>query len=311
MMSHRIRVVSCVVCIALMCSLQGSLTTERILAYFSLPPVEIAQVPVAPLIRFKEGANQIAPPISAQAALVVDEKSGSILYARNSDTPLPPASTTKLMTALVAREVFAPGTILVVPSLATIGGTKIGLIPGSEYSLESVLEAALISSGNDAAYTLAANLSGGVDAFVALMNKKAHEIHLSTAAYINPTGFDAEELRMSPRDLSILTREVMKDPLLKAIVATQETTITDMSGKRKHILHTTNHLLGSDSRVVGVKTGTTEEAGQVLVSAFAANGKSLICIVMGSEDRYADTRSLIDWVLESYEWVEFDQKMVY
>lgn len=311
MMSHRIRVVACVVCIALMCSLQGSLTTERILAYFRLPPVEIAQVPVAPLIRFKEGTNQIAPPISAQAALVVDEKSGSILYARNSDTPLPPASTTKLMTALVAREVFAPGTIMVVPSLATIGGTKIGLIPGSEYSLESVLEAALISSGNDAAYTLAANLSGGVDAFVALMNKKAHEIHLSTAAYINPTGFDAEELRMSPRDLSILTREVMKDPLLKAIVATQETTITDMSGKRKHILHTTNHLLGSDSRVVGVKTGTTEEAGQVLVSAFAVNGKSLICIVMGSEDRYADTRSLIDWVLESYEWVEFDQKMVY
>jgi D-alanyl-D-alanine carboxypeptidase (penicillin-binding protein 5/6) len=311
MMSYRFGIVVSVACMAFLLALQGSLSKERWTAYTTPPAVAVAQVPVAPLLQLKPGKETIRPQLTAQAALLIDQQSGSVLFEHNADAPLPPASTTKLMTALVAREVYAPGTLLRVPPLSSIGGTKVGLTPGLQYSVENILEAALISSGNDAAHTLATNLPGGVDAFVAQMNQKAQEINLSTAAFINPTGFDAVQLRMSARDLSILTREVLKDTLLKAIVATPQTVISDISGTRKSILRTTNHLLGVDPRVVGVKTGTTEEAGQVLVSAFEIDGHVLISIVMGSADRYAETRSLVDWALDAYEWVEFDQTMVY
>lgn len=310
-MSYQIRIVFLVCVGAVVCCLEGALTQERLHGFFVPPATAVAQIPVAPLVRLKAGAEQSEPPLSSQAALLIDEASGGILYARNADAPLPPASTTKLMTVLVAREVYPVGSILTVPSLTTIGGTKVGVIPGAQYTVESIIEAALITSGNDAAYTLAANAPGGTAAFVEKMNHKAREINLSTAAFVNPTGFDAPLLRMSANDLSILTREVMKDSLLKAIVATQQTTITDVTGKRSHVLRTTNHLLGTDERVVGVKTGTTEEAGQVLVSAFVIEGRTLLCIVMGSQDRYKDTQALIDWAARAYEWVPFEQTMVY
>ncbi len=310
-MSYQIRIAFVVCSVAVVCVLEGALTPERLQNFFVPPASAVAQVPIAPLVHFKPGASQSEPVLSSQAALLIDEASGSILYAHNADTPLPPASTTKLMTVLIARELYPVGSILTVPSLTTIGGTKVGVVSGAQYTVESIIEAALISSGNDAAYTLAANAPGGVTAFVEKMNQKAQEINLSTAAFVNPTGFDAPLLRMSANDLGILTREVMKDTLLKAIVATQQTTITDITGRHSHILHTTNHLLGSDERVVGVKTGTTEEAGQVLVSAFIVEGRTLFCIVMGSQDRYADTQALVDWASDAYEWVPFEQTMVY
>ncbi len=309
-MSSQSRVIFTTLCLSVLCLVNGGVQPKRLVAYLSPPPVVVAQVPVAPLVRKKDDSKQ-APELHAQAALLVDEHSGSILYAQNADTPLPPASTTKLMTALVAREVYPEGTVLTVPAVGSIGGAKVGLTRGTQYAVEQILEAALIPSGNDAAYTLAANMPGGVPAFVEKMNAKARELHLSTAEYRNPTGFDDPELRMSVRDLSILTREVLKDPFLKKVVSTQATTISDITGKRAQTIITTNHLLGIDPRVIGVKTGTTEEAGQVLVSAFASEGRVIVCIVMGSQDRYADTLALVNWAEATFEWVPFDQTMVY
>jgi D-alanyl-D-alanine carboxypeptidase (penicillin-binding protein 5/6) len=289
------------VCMNLAILLYGSLNQEKLYALLSPPPQAVAQVPVSPIpVNVKKLSE---PTLSAVAAVAIDQQSGAVLFQKNAFKIYAPASTTKLMTALVARETYSTGTILTVPDLSSVGGTKIGLKKGEQLSLESLLEGALIPSGNDAAYTIAANHPNGLDAFIALMNQKAQVLHLKSTYFENPTGFDSEVHRTTAFDLALLAREVMKDQLLRSIVGTKQTTVSDLTGKQKHVVKNTNQLLQSDSTVVGVKTGTTEEAGQVLITQFERNGHQVVLVVLGSTDRYADTTAISDWLWSTYSWL--------
>lgn len=279
--------------------LAQSIDQKKLEAMVTPPPQEVAQLPVAPIPIERGSAPK--PDISAVAAVAIDQQAGAVLFEKNAEETFAPASTTKLMTALVARQVYASGAILTVPPVDVVG-TTIGLTAGEQLSLDSVLEGALIPSGNDAAYTLAANYTGGVSGFVALMNEKVKELHLKRTHFNNPTGLDAADHASTAHDLALIAREVMKDPDLRSIVGTKQTTIFDLTGKKKHAVTTTNHLLLSDPQVVGIKTGTTEEAGQVLIVQVNADNHSYIIVVMGSSDRYLDTTTIRNWIENRYTW---------
>ncbi len=279
----------------------GSINPIVLHSLLAPPPVAVAQVSVAPIPVLDESAAPL-PELSANAAIALDQQAGTVLLEKNGYKIYAPASTTKLMTALVAREIFKPNQVLTVPNLSSVGGTKIGLKMGEQLTLQSLLEGALIPSGNDAAYTIAANHPEGEPAFIELMNKKAQVLHLANTYFENATGFDSDTHRTSAFDLALLAREVMKDPLLRSIVKTKQAVVIDLTGKIQHPVQNTNQLLFSDPTVVGVKTGTTEEAGQVLITQFERGDQQVVVVVLGSLDRYADTSAIRDWIWQSYVW---------
>jgi serine-type D-Ala-D-Ala carboxypeptidase (penicillin-binding protein 5/6) len=251
-----------------------------------------------------------AQTISAKSAYVEDVDSGTILFERNSQRILLPASTTKLMTALVVLEEFNLENVIVVPTLPKVDGLKYEFEPNEQILVQDLLKAMLIQSSNDAAYILALSSSKGFGGFVESMNQKAQELNLKQTQYKNPAGFDDDTQKSTARDLVILSKEFMQDEFLAQIVATKEAVITDVSGEFQHYLTSTHQLLGLDPTVVGIKTGTTEGASQVLITQFNREGHNIIIVVMGSEDRYLETMRLIDWVFNAYVWLD-PQELIY
>lgn len=268
----------------------------------ALAPVEtVPLIAMAPVPIFQaSAAAQLG--LGAQAAYVMDVPSGSVLYEWNSHELRPSASTTKLMTALVALQLYAPDQVLTVRQEAYTPGTTVGLEWGEQLAFRELLAGLLIHSGNDAAAVLANNHPAGEAGFVAEMNQKAHELHLDHTNFANPSGLDQLNHYTTARDLAILAKEAMTMAEIRDLVSTRITTVTDVTGTHTHELINTNELLKTDSRIIGIKTGTTEEAGQVLVTELVAGDRNLILVVMGSQDRYQDTTQLINWVLAHYEW---------
>ena len=129
---------------------------------------------------------------------------------------------------------------------------------------------------------------------------------MTKTKYQNSVGFDDPNQQTTAFDLALLGREALKDPLLARIVSTKNTTVLDLTGRRKHTLQSTNQLLLTDPRVVGIKTGTTDEAGEVLISKFVLETGPVTVVVMGSQDRYQDTRMIINWITENYTWREVE-----
>jgi D-alanyl-D-alanine carboxypeptidase len=240
--------------------------------------------------------------VTAESFVVIDEDSAVPLVEKNATEKLYPASTTKLMTALVARDQFYLSQVVSVPPEAMVEGNTINLQVGQKISISSLLQGLLINSGNDAAYTLAYNHPNGFTAFIDAMNQQAADLHLSGTKFKNPAGFDDPEHLMTARDLALLFREVMKDPELRTIMGTVKSQSADVTGTIAQDLNNTNQLLSLDASVVAGKTGTTPLAGQVLVIQFERNNHPITIAVMKSQDRYTDTRLLIDWVMTEYEW---------
>ncbi len=261
--------------------------------------IDVAPVPVLSELVSQE---DFLASISAQAVYVADNESAAVLLQENSDQLRAPASTTKLMTALVARQLYNLDDEFVVKEEAFTQGNVMGLQIGERISVQDLLHGLLMNSGNDAAFVLANNSPLGYTGFIAQMNQKATELHLDSSTFENPSGLDQDQHQMTARDLAIISREVMKDDFLRSIVGTQSKVITTASGQ-KHNLQSTHHLLGEVEGVVGVKTGTTYMAGETLVTQVERDGHTVVIVVMGSQDRYGDTLKIIEWVFGNYEWV--------
>lgn len=240
------------------------------------------------------------PVVSAQGAIAVDIDSGVVLYEKNPDAPLLPASTTKIMTALVALEEFDPGEVLEAQD-PRVEGQKMGLAQGEKISFDGLLHGLLIYSANDAAMVLAQNYPGGVKAFVERMNAKALELNLVNTRFTNPVGLDGGSHRSTARDMIRLSAIAMADPYFAAIVGTKEKMVVSQSGT-PHFLVSTNKLLGEVEGVRGVKTGWTENARENLVTYVERDNKKIILAVLGSQDRFGETRELIDWIFQNYTW---------
>lgn len=252
-------------------------------------------------------SKNIPPPIfSARAVFVKDLTSGITLYQKDANLPLPIASTTKIMTAIVASEYFKPNSVLTVRDGVSIPGSKVGLFLGEDLTFRSLLYGMLLSSGNDAAYTLAENYPGGALGFVSAMNKKVTELSLQNTHFDNPAGFDSPRHFSSAKDLAAITEEALKNSNLARIFATKETNIVSLDKKYTHKLANLNKLLSQVKGVLGVKTGYTEEAKENLVTYVNRDGHQILTVALGSNDRFGESTKLIEWIYENFTWPQFE-----
>lgn len=243
------------------------------------------------------------PIISAQAVLAVDLDSSIAFYEKNPDMPLLPASTTKIIAALVAMDYYPTDAVLTVGNIKKEGQTM-GLVYGEEITVEDLLYGLLISSANDAAEVLAENYTGGRNAFVAAMNEKADELNLTNSTFTNPAGLDSAGHISTARDLIRVSEYAMRNPYFAQIVGTAEAKVMSADGKIEHRLVNVNELVGSVEGVLGVKTGWTENARENLVTYIERDKRRIMIALMGSQDRFGETRELIDWIFENYQWQE-------
>ena len=242
--------------------------------------------------------------VSARGIVILDPDSGATLFDRNADESLSPASTTKILTALVALDAYSLDDVVTVQTVVN-SGQVMGLFPGEQITVEYLLYGTLIHSGNDAAWALAEHYKGGVDAFITAMNVKAQSLHLTSSHFTNPVGYDSPDHKMTATDLARLSAFALTNHTIAKIVAIPQITISDVSRTRFHALTNVNQLLGKIPGVGGIKTGWTEEAGENLVTLVTRNSHSVIIVVLKSTDRFKDTSYLIDWVFSNFEWKTF------
>lgn len=245
-----------------------------------------------------------APKLSARAVYIKDLGTSTVLYQKDASVSLPIASTTKIMTAMVASEYFKLNSVLTVSMGANVSGARVGLISGEELSFKSLLYGMLLSSGNDATYTVAENYPGGILGFVSAMNKKALELNLQNTHFDNPAGFDNPRHFSSAKDLAVTAEEALKNSTLARVFATKDTNIVSIDKKYTHKLSNLNRLLSQVKGVMGVKTGFTEGAKENLVTFVNRDGRQIITVILGSNDRFGESTKLIEWVYENFTWPE-------
>ncbi len=239
---------------------------------------------------------------------IMDADSGEFLVGQEPDEQLPIGSVTKIMAALVLMQ---EGTNLdeEVPisgeAESYVGGvfSNVGLIAEERVTVRDLLVAALVASGTEAIYALAEHVGGGsVEQFVGMMNEEASRLGLENTNFDTPAGLDTENNYSSARDLAILSRAMLQEPLLAEIVDTPEATISTQN--RQIEITNTNQLLNTYPPATGIKTGTTPEAGANLAASAESNDESFIAIVIGAEDsdqRFLAAESLLEYAFERYE----------
>lgn len=261
-------------------------------------------IPQPTLTLYPQSDGVHAPGTSAHAVVVQDAVGKAMMYQKNPDTLLMPASITKVMTALVALDNWSDlNTVITVKNEDRAIGQTIELQEGEQITLKNILYGLLVHSGNDAALAVADNYPGGYSAFVAAMNAKAQDLHLDHTTFKNPSGVEQYGHLTSARDLAVLAGVAMSNPLIAEIVQVQQITITDVTGGIVHDLETTNELLGQIQGLKGLKTGWTINAGECLVSYIDRDGHKIIVVVLGSLDRFGDTRTLVDWAYTHHNWI--------
>lgn len=254
--------------------------------------------------------ENIAPVIEATAAIVVDLKNGYILYEKNVHDPLPIASLTKLMTTTIILEENNLSEIATISANTTATeGKKTWLAQGEQITVENLLYAALIDSANDAAVALAEHNAGSVEAFVEKMNAKAKEIGLINTSFVNPTGLDEDNNAEHPSnissayDLTLLGRYAYGKSFVRRAVSKKELEVASTNEAIQHKLTNTNALLDSYLKVLGLKTGTTDMAGECLITIIQNdNGNDILTVVLNSPSRYNETKLLADWTFRTYTW---------
>jgi serine-type D-Ala-D-Ala carboxypeptidase (penicillin-binding protein 5/6) len=268
------------------------------------------------------------PPMSAEAVFVTDLSSRTELFAMNADAPLPPASLTKIVSALVVLERARLDDVIEIleDDLVSPEESQVGLRAGDRLTARDLLFGMLIPSGNDATLALARHVGASaedepvsperaVEEFVALMNEKATALGATASHFTNPTGVDSDGHVMSARDIAILTAAALQDPLFSEIVGTTSAVLSSEVLPEGYSVATTNTLL-AEGAVTGVKTGTTARAGGCLVTSFAIGPNTVVAVVLGSEiaqsadglqsntARFSDTRAILDAVREEYVWLD-------
>jgi D-alanyl-D-alanine carboxypeptidase (penicillin-binding protein 5/6) len=246
-------------------------------------------------------AGNLPPPaIGGRAAVVIEDACDGLLFSHSPDLQLPPASLTKIATALVAADHAQLSDMVYVQVNSALlsqstGSSVMGLEPGMRLSMRDLLYGLLLPSGNDAAVEIAQQVAVTVPAFVSLMNAKAQAMGLQNTHFANPHGLDDTNHYTSARDIAELGRALLANPELAAIVRTK----TYQPAWTGPAVWNGNEMLGAYPGAIGVKIGYTEKAGQTIVAAAQRNGRTLIVSVLASPDRYGDATKLLDWAFAS------------
>lgn len=239
-------------------------------------------------------------PLTAQAYVLMDAKTGTVLLAKNAEQKRPPASTTKIMTAILALEQGELNKeVCISHRAAAVGEASIYLEPGEKITVLNLVRGALIKSGNDATVALAEYLSGSEELFVVLMNRKAKLLGAFNSNFKNPNGLPAPEHYSTAYDLALMARYGLQSRVFQSIVSTKQITIPWYGKKWGRYLQNTNKLLWKYPGANGVKTGTTKEAGSCLVASAKRGGRQLIAVVLKSRDRFGDAATLLDYGFSS------------
>lgn len=232
---------------------------------------------------------------SATSAILMDAESGRVLYEQNADREMLIASTTKIMTALVAiREGSLSDSVKVSRSAAYTEGSSMYLKEGEELTLETLLYGLMLCSGNDAAVAIAEHISGSQGEFAHLMNETARELGMEHSSFANPNGLDAEGHYSTARDMAVLACAAMENETLARIVSTRTVSI----GGRAMTNH--NKLLSYSSDCIGLKTGYTKAAGRTLVSCAERNGQRLVAVTLQDGNDWADHQALYEYGFSAY-----------
>jgi len=266
------------------------------------------------------------PKLVAKSAILIDAKTGDVLYAKKADTKRKLASCTKILTALLAIENLDPDDIVTITDEAAgTEGSSVGLVVDEEIRAEDLLYAALLESGNDAAASLAVGVDGSVEKFAERMNARVAEMGLTQSHFVNPHGLDDPEHYTTARDLAMIAREAMKNENFRKYVTTYHYTMPRTNLQPKRLLYNSNRLLYDESRkvtvygddvtvkyddITGIKTGYTSKAGNCLVSGINRDGMELISVVLkgAGMSHYADTLSLLEYGLHNFEETTYLKK---
>ncbi len=240
------------------------------------------------------------PSISAQSALVMEAGSKRVLYEKTAHTKLPMASTTKIITAMVALEQGKlKDRIKISSTAAGVEGSSMYLEAGEIMTLEELLYGLMLSSGNDAAVAIA-EYFGGIEKFVSLMNQKAKELGAKNTHFENPNGLPDENHYSTAYDMALLTAHGLSNPDFAKIVSTKSYSIAGEEKSYPRTLSNHNKLLRMMEDCIGVKTGFTKAAGRCLVSAAKRNGMTLICVTLNAPSDWNDHRNLYDHLYSVY-----------
>ena len=273
------------------------------LALVPRPPQTVAlKFDPPPLPSLPQARFDLPLDLNTGAALLLDFNSGMILYAKNSKRELPPASLTKIMTAVIVLENFSNDDLVIISKVEDYGQV-IGLVEGEQITVKNLLYGLLVHSGNDAAYALADFYPGGRDSFVAAMNEKAKSLGMENTFFANPNGQYDPNHHSTAEDLARLTMYAWRQGEFQEVVGRKEKIICDVSGQICHSLVSTNELLEIFPGALGVKTGWIEESEGCFVGFFDENdGQRLLSVVLGSQDRFQDTQKLVGWGLVNFSY---------
>jgi len=242
--------------------------------------------------------NDKAPDINARSAIVIDFDSGRVLYEKNAYQKRPMASTTKIMTAIVALEYGNLDDVVTVSkNAASIWGSTIKLTSGEQLTLKELMYGLLMCSGNDAAIAIAEHIGGSVESFLIMMNNKAKDIGALNTNFTSPHGLDETGHYSTAYDMAIITKYALEIPLFNEIVKTKSI----QSGKR--FMSNTNEMLTSYEGADGVKTGYTGKAGRCLITSATRDGRRFISVVLfcdSRDQRALSSKKILDYAFENY-----------
>lgn len=263
-------------------------------------------------IIMKMDNHLIASASSAKAMCVMERTSKRVLYSKNSNTKLPMASTTKIMTAITAIEncddldkIFE-----ISPKAVGISGTSLYLRNGEKMSTRDLLYGLMLISGNDASVAIGEYVGGSTKKFIALMNNTALKIGAKNSHFDNTHGLDSPNHYTTAEDLALITSYALENDTFKDIVSTKNTKITNSDGKTRY-LKNKNKLLNSLEGCCGVKTGFTDDAGRCLVSACERDNMMLVCVVLNCGPMFEESRTLIENGFNEYKLIDITSGYVY
>ncbi|MGA7269808.1 MAG: D-alanyl-D-alanine carboxypeptidase family protein [Acidimicrobiia bacterium] len=268
-----------------------------------------APAPAAPLILptppREGGVVAPAPPqVSAQSWILYDADAGAVLASSNADQERPMASTTKIMTCLLALKYGNLDDLVTVSRRAAdVGESEVGLVPGERLPLRLLMTAMVVRSANDAAMAVAEHIGGSVDRFVDMMNAQAEEMGLQHTHFENPHGLDTAGHYSSAADLLAMGLAVMQYPQFRELARIEQASFPPAPDGTQRRLETTNKLLGEYPGTIGVKTGYTGRAGLVMVAAAQRDGRTLFSVVMGSSGsggHFKDAAALMTWGFDHF-----------
>jgi D-alanyl-D-alanine carboxypeptidase (penicillin-binding protein 5/6) len=255
------------------------------------------------------GNKWTLPYVSAHSAVLLDAQTGDVLYDREAKKQRPPASTTKILTAIVALEMAGLDEMSIVSEKADkVGEASLYLNKGNKIKLGELIEGALIRSGNDACVAIAEQTAGSLDEFIRLMNLKAVSLGACNSNFVNPHGLPDKDHYTTAYDLAIIARYAMTNPVFSKIVGQKISSIDFEQPLKSQIAKNTNKLLWNYPFADGIKTGTTNAAGKCLVASASKEGRRLICVLLNAPDRFGDAQRLLEWGFNYTEIVAMGKK---